>query len=145
MASTFWRLLICAAALGGIAAGMIVFGLPHFGGDALQVKRTPVTQPQPPRGLVPHRVARDEALGEVKPGAHTVDIDVYDHNITKAECTALVNEYASRAGTGRVAVWQPGSGPTADAAGSNIDHDAALCLCHFDRDPPECYFHLGSD
>lgn len=143
MTTTLWRLLVCAAALGGIAAGMIMFDLPRPGRDALQAVRRPlVIQTPSTRALVPHWVARDRALGAIKPGAQTVDINVYARNITKAECAALMNAYAWRAGTGRVAVWQPGSGPSADAAGSNIDHNSALCLCHFDRDPPECYFHL---
>jgi hypothetical protein len=111
-----------------------------------QAARSPETGNTSPetetRALVPHRVTRDQAL---RPGAHTVDVDVYDRTITKADCAALMNAYASRAGTGRVAVWRPGSGPTADAAGSNIDHASSLCLCHFGSEPPECYFHLGPD
>jgi hypothetical protein len=91
------------------------------------VRRPLVIQTPSPRALVPHWVARDRALGAIKPGAHTVDIDVSDRNIT-AECAALVNAYAWRAGTGRVAVWQPGSGPSADAAGSKID-DGPPCAC----------------
>jgi hypothetical protein len=119
---------------------MNVLDLPHSRREPIQAKRhQPVAQALPPRALVPHRVARDQAL---RPGAHTVDIDVYDRNITKTECAALVDAYASGAGTGRVAVWRPSSGPSADAAGSNIDEAPALCLCHFASDPPECYFHL---
>jgi hypothetical protein len=62
MTPTLCKLLACAAALGGIVAGVIVFDLPRYQRGSFQAEQQkPTAQASPHRALVPHRVVRDEA------------------------------------------------------------------------------------
>jgi hypothetical protein len=151
MTPTLLRLLACAAAVGGIAAGTIVFdvSLHQLSSVGAGTKQSSAAERGPHVELVPHWIIRDVQL---RPGARRVEIGVYDHNLTKSECLALVDAYASGVGTGGVAVWGNGSGPTTDrqCGGPEGLQDplapydpacaSALCIGHFNINPPDYYF-----
>jgi hypothetical protein len=65
-------------------------------------------QPPPPsEGLVPYEVTLDQSMGAIKPGARIIHLRVYHSAITKGQCTALLDVYRERAGTGQVRVDPP--------------------------------------
>jgi hypothetical protein len=87
MTPTLWRLLVCAAALGGIAAGVVMFDVPlrQLTSVRAGAKQNSAVERTSRVGLVPHWIIRDEQL---RPDARRVEIGVYDRNLTKSECLA---------------------------------------------------------